>query len=141
MPTPDRIFAIANTAILVPWALLLFVPGWKWTQRIAAIFVPLLLAVAYFLAFIREFSSTGGGFGTLQQVMLLFDSPWVTLAGWLHYLAFDLFTGAWIVRDAKKLGIAHFALAPILILTLMLGPIGLGLYLGLRFLTKRQIDP
>ena len=52
--------------------------------------------------------------------------------GWIHYLAFDLFVGAWEVRDAQARGIHHLLVIPCLFLTLMAGPGGLLLYWAIR---------
>lgn len=79
-----------------------------------------------------------GGFGALADVAGLFESPYLLLAGWVHFLAFDLFVGAWEVRDARRIGIAHLLVMPCLVLTFMLGPVGLLLYLGLRVAWRRQ---
>jgi hypothetical protein len=65
--------------------------------------------------------------------MLLFDNPQIALAGWVHYLAFDLFIGGWEVRTAQREGIPHLAVLPCLVLTFLFGPVGLLLFLGLRF--------
>jgi hypothetical protein len=59
--------------------------------------------------------------------------------GWVHYLAFDLFVGSWQLRDAKRLDIAHVQLIPCLLLTLLLGPIGLVCYFALRWALRRHI--
>jgi hypothetical protein len=84
-------------------------------------------------------SPEGGGFGSLEGVMLLFTSPHAVLAGWIHYLAFDLFVGAWEVRDARRHGLSHWMVVPCLALTLMLGPFGLLTYLVLRAALKREV--
>jgi hypothetical protein len=63
---------------------------------------------------------------------MLFQNKWLLLAGWIHYLAFDLFIGSWQVRDAAKQGISHWLVIPCLALTFMFGPIGLLLYFLLR---------
>ena len=47
-----------------------------------------------------------GGFSSLAAVSTLFADPWVLLAGWTHYLAFDLFIGGWEVRDARQRGVS-----------------------------------
>ena len=62
----------------------------------------------------------------------LFGQPWLLLAGWVHYLAFDLFVGSWEVRDARERGIPHLAVVPCLALTFMFGPAGWLAYAGLR---------
>ena len=133
--TPDLIFLICNLLFLVPWSLLVFAPTWKGTQRlIHAIWIPALASLVYAWAlFTGTSSSEGGGFTTLQGVMTLFTSPHAVLAGWVHYLIFDLFIGAWEVRDAQRRGIRHGFVVPCLVLTLMLGPLGLLTYLSLRF--------
>jgi len=79
-----------------------------------------------------------GGFSSLAEVARLFENPSLLLAGWVHYLAFDLFIGAWEVRDARRLGIPHLLVVPCLVLTFMLGPVGLLLYLGLRVGLRRR---
>ena len=73
--------------------------------------------------------STGASFSSLAGVMAGFDGEWTTLAGWTHYLCFDLFVARWIVRDAPDAG---YKLSPILVLTLMFGPVGLLVYSALR---------
>ena len=73
-----------------------------------------------------------GGFGTLAEVKALFRVDALLLAGWIHYLAFDLFVGAWIVRDSQTHDLRHLLVIPCLFFTLMAGPFGLLLYLGLR---------
>jgi hypothetical protein len=79
-----------------------------------------------------HYGETPGGFGSLDGVASLFTNRWMLLAGWIHYLAFDLFIGSWEVRDAKEKGINHLWVVPSLGLTFMFGPAGLVLY----FLTR-----
>lgn len=137
--SPDTLFTIASNGVLPAWLLLALAPRWEWTQRIVhGIWIPLLLGLVYaFALFSGGEQPEGGGFGSLQGVMILFTSPWGVLTGWVHYLVFDLFVGAWEVRDAGRNGIPHLWVLPCLFFTLMLGPIGLFLYLGLRFARLR----
>ena len=132
--TPETVFLVCNNAVLPAWLLLAVAPGWRFTARIVhAAWIPLVLALVYAGAFLSNSDAPeGGGFGSLAGVMTLFTSPYAMLAGWVHYLAFDLFVGAWEVRDARRQGISHWLVVPCLFFTLMLGPIGLGLYLVLR---------
>ena len=65
----------------------------------------------------------------------------VLLAGWVHYLAFDLLVGAWIVRTARAEGIPHWAVMPCLILTFLFGPAGLLAFAILRFTLTRKVLP
>jgi hypothetical protein len=137
--SPETIFSICTNLVLPGWLLLIFAPRWRWTTHvIAACVLPLALAVVYLLLVVTHFGQAEGGFGSLADVGLLFRDPHHLLAGWIHYLAFDLFVGAWEVRDARALGIHHLLVVPCLVLTFLLGPIGLLLYFGLRFAVKRE---
>jgi len=136
----ETIFSTCGTLAMLGWLLLIFVPRWKWTARfIAACLVPLALAVVYLVLVATHFGQSEGGFGSLAEVSLLFRNPHNLLAGWIHYLAFDLFIGAWEVRDAQKIGLHHLLVVPCLVLTFLLGPIGLLLYFGLRWSIKRKL--
>jgi len=140
--TPELIFLICNNGVIPAWLLLAFAPSWSWTQRIVhQVWIPSLLGGVYLVVFLTSPESPdGGGFTSLGGVMTLFTSPHFALVGWVHYLAFDLFVGAWEVRDARRHGIAHVWVVPCLFLTLMVGPIGLLAYLCLRFGLKRVIS-
>ena len=85
-------------------------------------------------------SSHAGGFSSLPAVATLFSQPWLLLAGWVHYLSFDLFIGAWETRDSQAHRIPHFLVVPCLLLTFMLGPIGLLAYFVLRTLRGQTVQ-
>lgn len=140
--SPEVAFSISNVAVLPAWLLLAFAPSWSHTQRIVhSIWIPLLLGGVYILAFVASPTAPeGADFTSLQGVMQLFTSPFAVLAGWVHYLTFDLFVGAWQVRDAGRRGVPHLAVLPCLLLTLMLGPAGLLCYLLLRFALTRALS-
>ena len=137
--TPETMFLICNNGVLPAWLLLALAPNWRWTQWIVhAIWIPGLLGFAYLWAMLSAGTPPeGGGFGSLAGVMLLLSSPHAALAGWIHYLAFDLFVGAWESRDARRLGISPLLVVPCLFFTLMAGPVGLLLY-GILRLSLRQ---
>ncbi|AQA17140.1 hypothetical protein BST95_01815 [Halioglobus japonicus] len=138
--TLDTLFLICNYAVLPAWLLLFLLPHHPLTQRIVhAIWVPLLLGPVYIYAlFFGPPAAEGAGFGSLEAVILLFQSPSAALAGWVHYLVFDLFIGAWIVRDARRENINHWLTTPLLFATLMAGPAGLMAYLLLRLGMRRS---
>lgn len=127
MPTPDTVFSIASTLALLGWIGLLASPPaarWSpWARRLAGRVLPLAFAVVYVLLFALNWRGQGG-FGSVAEVRALFDVPGLLVAGWLHYLAFDLFVGAWIAERAAALGIAHWQVVPILLLTFLFGPAG-----------------
>lgn len=133
----ERLFSLAGLVVLPCWVLLAIVPSWRWTQRLSTFIVPLLIAAVY-VALLLHPRTAGAGFRSLAEVSLLFSSPYALLAGWIHYLAFDLFTGAWEARDAASLGLSRWLVLPCLFLTFMFGPLGLALYLLLRFALRRK---
>lgn len=138
----EQIFTIANLAAIAGWLLLTALPRWRWTRTLVLKgTIPLLFSAAYLALIVIFWSSAEGGFGSLPDVMKLFTSEWVVLAGWLHYLAFDLFVGAWEVSDARENGISHFLVIPCLFCTFMFGPIGFLLYWVIRiFFAKEEAE-
>ena len=134
-----RLFHVAGNVVLPCWLLLLLAPRWRWTQRLCTFIVPLLMAALYGWLFVAHKQPPGSGFGSLEQVGLLFTSPYALLAGWIHYLAFDLFTGAWETRDGLRLGISRWLLLPCQILTFLFGPLGLALYLLIKAGLRKRL--
>jgi len=138
---PETLFSICNTGVLPAWLLLVFLPRWKWTtQLITSVLVPGLLGLVYLYLAAMYFRSAEGSFGSLSGVASLFENPHVLLAGWIHYLAFDLFIGSWEVRDAQRCGVRHWFVVPCLFLTLMLGPVGLVVYLTIRAIATGNLQ-
>ena len=138
----DTLFAVCNAAVVPAWLLLAVAPGWIWTRRIVhSALYPLALGAVYAAGFATLGPAPeGGGFGTLRGVMTLFTVPQLVLVGWVHYLVFDLFVGAWEVRDAQRRGIRHLLVIPCLALTFAFGPLGLLLHLALRWALRREVS-
>lgn len=124
---PQLHFGAGNALALAGWlALAASPPSRRWAPAVWAFtgrVLPLLLALAYGALLVAHRGP--GGFGSLAQVRQLFDQPGLLAAGWLHYLAFDLFVGTWIARRAGALGIPHVLVLPCLLLTFLFGPLGL----------------
>ena len=132
--TPAEVFSISNFIAMLMWILMIVLPKWKATRflidhKIIPLILSLLYAIYIFLAM-----QTGGGmdFGSLASVMALFTEENAVLAGWVHYLAFDLLVGMWMIDENKKLGIHPLLMAPCLFATFMLGPVGFLLFMGIR---------
>lgn len=137
--TPTEVFSLANLIVMPMWALMLFLPKWKVTRFLMDYkIIPILLSVIYaFYIFLAI--QTGGmmDFGSLSSVMDLFTKENAVLAGWVHYLAFDLLVGMWILNQNKKLNIHQLAIAPCLIGTFMFGPIGFLLFIIIKSIKKQ----
>ena len=78
----------------------------------------------------------GANFTTIEGVRSIFGSDGGVTIGWTHYLAFDLFIGAWILRDARREGFAHWVVLPILPFVFLVGPAGFVAYLTLKLLRR-----
>lgn len=130
--TAEQLFPIVNTMALVAWILMATLPGRRAvTHLVAGGLIPGLLAATY-VALVASRWGGPGGFSTLSEVALLFSDPWLLLAGWVHYLAFDLLIGVWEVTDARTRGIPHLLVVPCLFVTFMFGPAGWLLYHAVR---------
>jgi hypothetical protein len=136
MALPDTVFALANGLALPAWIALAVSPPrarWtRWTWLVTGRLLPLAFALVYVMMLVARPPSDGGGFGSITEVRALFAVDHALTAGWIHYLAFDLFVGTWIARRAGELGLPHAAVVPVLALTFFLGPAGLLAFLLLR---------
>jgi hypothetical protein len=137
----EHVFLAVDWGILVPWTLLVFAPRAKATQVLVHSVVPcLLLAPVYaFLLFADRPGPQGASFFTLAGVTRIFTTPWAITACWIHYLVFDLFVGAWEVRDAQRLGIKHVYVVPSVLLTLLFGPLGLFSWAVFRAVARKRL--
>ncbi len=122
---PDTLFQIANPFAVLGWLALILAPAApRLTDMVASLIIPLLLSVAYSALMLTYWSSATGGYGSLPDVMALFTDPYIALAGWVHYLAFDLLIGAWATRTARGENIPHLLTLPHLGLIFLFGPAG-----------------
>ena len=136
----ERIFSVASVIATVGWLFLIVVPKRPLALHVAGVFFPLLLALMYLYFIAMHIRGAEGGFGSLADVAMLFQRRELLLAGWIHYLCFDLFIGAWEVRDSQRNGIPHLVVIPCLIMTFMLGPIGLLFYFAIRSAKLRSVN-
>ncbi|MFK7854464.1 MAG: ABA4-like family protein [Granulosicoccus sp.] len=127
-----QIFQFANQLALLGWIWLilwLFLPHkFQHITRFGGLLLPLILAIMYASTALVHLGNASGGFDSLSNVMSLFKDDGATLAGWIHFLAFDLFVGWCITRHAISCGAHRLIIIPCLLLTFMLGPVGLLLY-------------
>jgi hypothetical protein len=132
----EQLFQAVNLLAMAAWVLLAAVPRQEWVTRvISGVAVPALLAVVYIALIVTQWGGPGG-FSTLAGVAQLFSNPWLLLAGWVHYLAFDLLVGTWEVTDARARGVPHALVLPCLVLTFLFGPAGWLLYQGVSRLRR-----
>lgn len=135
----DAVFSIVNALAMIAWTALIVLPRWPALLSAILYLGVGLLCLIYAVAlggvlsgFIPNPGSGGADFFSIAGVRALFSTDAGVTIGWTHYLAFDLFAGLWIARDADAKGISRFIQAPILLATLMAGPVGLGVWLLAR---------
>jgi hypothetical protein len=134
--TPERLFEIASSFVLLGWLALLLAPLRRELAVAVARWVAAILCGGYVTMLAAGLAGPGpppgAGFDTLAGVRLLLSTPIGLLAGWVHFLAFDLFIASWQVADAPAANIPHWLLLPCLALTFVAGPVGLLLYLLIK---------
>ena len=135
----ETLFSIAGLIAMIGWLCLLASPLIpKWADWIAGMVLPIVLSVGYVVLLVIPSSSSAGGFGTLADVMVLFSYEQAALAGWVHFLAFDLFIGAWVCRYARAEGVSFCFVAPCLPVVFLFGPAGLLAFQAIHAVRNRS---
>jgi hypothetical protein len=136
----ESLFSAANSIALAGWMLLVLFPRRRWAHwEVAGLLIPAALALLYLALLMMHAPGAEGGFSTLAGVRALFARDGLLLAGWVHYLAFDLFIGAWMCRRATAERLAWWQFYPALPLTFLAGPAGLLAFLALRAVPRRAV--
>ena len=142
--TAENLFALINAFVLPFWLLLLIAPFSKPTRWLVhSGVVPVVLGLLYIVVLSLSMAGDmpeGAGMQSLQSLQIAFSDPRALLAGWIHYLVFDLFIGAWIIRDARRQGMPHWVVVIPALLAFLTGPFGLLLYIGLRAAWKKRFS-
>ena len=140
----SALFTLTNVVAFVGWAILAFLPRSRTVNSIVMYACVGLLCLAYAAMFVALFGGlvdparVAGGPPpdltnySVEGLRAWFMSDGSIVLGWTHYLAFDLFVGLWIARDADAKGFRRPAQLPVLFLVLMAGPIGLLVWLIVR---------
>lgn len=133
----DLLFALVFPLAAPFWALMVLAPGWSWTRRIVSspwivappVVVYAVLAVPHLDVLWPVVTRP-----TLDGVAGALAVPAVAAAGWAHFVAFDLFLGRWMYLDSRDRGLPALVMAPLLVLTILLAPLGVLGYLLVRHL-------
>jgi hypothetical protein len=131
---------MSNLLVMPLWFLMILLPFWSWTKRIIG--SPWIAAPAALLYASLVLPQAGGLLGALAnpqlaQIAALLGTPAGATIGWVHFLAFDLFVGRWVYLDSQERKLTAWLVSPILFVVLMFGPLGLLLYLLVRFFLTR----
>lgn len=135
------IFSLGNSCILFGWILLIFLPKWKYTQVSILNGLIVLYSVVYAYLILKDIGDfRADSFSTLANVKALFQNDNAVAAGWFHYLAFDLFVGAYIVRKSISLGISRWLYTLALPFTFMFGPMGYLIFFIIKSLKTKSLS-
>jgi len=139
--TPEAFFQATNTFALLAWIALVAFPSRRFVSHVfCALVVPGLLAACYAAVIGWKLTTDGpppGDVMTIAGLRSVFADDWVFAAAWTHYLVFDMVVGAWIARDAVRLGIPWPLRTLALLLTFLAGPVGFLIHLAAR--TARRL--
>ena len=130
------LFSAVNLIALIGWVLLAFTPRGPLVHSIV-LFLGVGLLCLIYVAGLASITTSDGGlnlsdFGSIEGIRSLFAADAGIVIGWTHYLAFDLFVGQWIAKEADQRGFSRLVQLPILLFTLMAGPLGLLVWLIVR---------
>jgi hypothetical protein len=137
MKSLSNLYKLVNAVAAIGWVILIFLPNWNLADSAIKNGIVVGLSVFYiYILFIRKDIKNEvypkGNFTSLEGVINLFKNPRNLLAGWVHYLAFDLMLGIYIKSQANEIGMSHFLQIPCFILTFILGPVGYLLFVILQ---------
>lgn len=138
--SPDVVFQACSTLAMIGWIILIIAsPFWQNFDKFIIGIIVILFAVVYAWLIATGFKMGDfEKFGSLDGVSELFANKTALTAGWVHYLAFDLFVGVWIRKNASRYNIHHGLVIPCLLFTFMLGPAGLLLYWIIRSVALKK---
>ena len=136
----ERLFEWSSLAVMPFWALMVLLPRARVTERVMrAPVAPALLALLYAALVLPRVGTLLPMLARpeLAGIAALLGTPAGATIRWVHFLAFDLFVGRWAYLDGRERGVSPWLMAPVLLLTLMFGPLGLLAHLALRALPPR----
>ncbi len=128
----DLVFKIANFIATLQWLILgisVFYSNELIKNFTYKFYIPIVLSLLYFFYILTNFRKSKGSFMSLDGIAKLFKNKGILLAGWIHYLAFDLFVGIWILKESLISGINPILTLLSLFFTLIFGPIGFLIHL------------
>jgi hypothetical protein len=138
----ETIFQLSNLLVMPFWMLMIFLPHWRWTQRIlASLWVVVPAALLYAALVLPSLATLLPMLANpqLAGIASALGTPEGATIAWAHFLAFDLFVGRWAYLESRQHGITAWLASPALFLILMVGPLGLLIYLSLRAVAQKRV--
>ncbi|HQY91247.1 MAG: ABA4-like family protein [Caldilinea sp.] len=139
----ETLFLISNLLVMPFWGLMIFLPRWRGTERIMASLWPVAVtALLYTVLVLPNVPALLPALSNpdLATIAALLGAPAGATVAWVHFLAFDLFVGRWVYWDGRRTGLRAWVTSLILFFVLMVGPLGLVLYLAARSLKTHTVS-
>jgi hypothetical protein len=117
------------------WALMVFAPKWSWTKRIAESYLIILPVVAIYVVLMVPVLPELLPLVTRPELPALAEFMSTDVGAtlvWAHMIAWDLFVGRWMYLEGRRLNVHPLVMAPVLVITILLAPVGLPLFLIVR---------
>jgi heme A synthase len=136
----DAIFKVTCIIAAIGWIILLLIsPYWPNYEKFLVGLIIVILAIVYSMLNFTNFDpAILSKFSSLKGILSLYENPALLLAGWVHFLAFDLFVAVWIKQNSVKHGIKHGWIIPALIFTCLLAPLGFLIYILIRWIKTKN---
>ena len=145
--TIEMLYYWVNLGVLPFWVILIFFSQSQLCRFfVTSIFPIFILSAAYILILYKSYLSSydfNNNFTLylgLENLSNLFSNNSYLITFWIHFVAINLFTGGWIVKDAQKLSINKFLTIIPLIITYLIGPVGLFVYWLIRIFHAKSIN-
>ena len=145
--TIDMLYYWVNFGVLPFWLILIFFPSSNLSRYfVTSIFPIIILGGSYIFILYKSYSSSydfTNNFSlylSLNNLLELFAEKSYLMMFWIHFISINLFVGGWIVKDSQKLLIGKFFVAIPLIVTYLIGPIGLFIYWFIRIFYAKNIN-
>jgi hypothetical protein len=145
--TTEMFYLCVNIGVLPFWILIIFFPQSHLCKYLATSIFPIfLLSAAYIFILYKaylgsfDFANNFSLYLGLSSVSELFRDDYYLLMFWTHFVAINLFIGGWILKDAQKLYVNRILLAFPLILTYLIGPIGIFIYWIIRIFYAKRLN-
>ena len=145
--TIEMLYMWINIGVLPFWFILVFFPQSHLCKYfVTSIFPVLILSGGYIFVLYKSYQLDYDFLGNftlylgLDDLSRLFEDNLYLLVFWIHFIAINLFVGGWIVKDAQKFYINKFLLAVPLIITYLIGPIGLFFYWIIKIFYAKRIN-
>ena len=143
----EMVYYWVNLGVLPFWLLLIFFPHSNLSRYfVTSIFPIFILCGAYSFMLFKSYSSSFDFIGNfklylgIEDISDLMTSKLFLLMFWTHFVSINLFVGGWMVKDSQKLSINKFLLGIPLIITYLIGPIGIFIYWLVRIFYAKSIN-